>query len=104
LESNAKSKVNTAVEREMDMKEIFGNIRRCTKCILPETFPGIEFDEDGVCNYCWAYISMRAQQSRTGRDLMQPSIWFSLFFVGITIEKKALSQTHDPAFCCLKAL
>ncbi len=26
--------------------------RICTRCILPETFPGISFDEDGVCNYC----------------------------------------------------
>jgi hypothetical protein len=27
-------------------------LKRCTKCILPETFPGIEFDENDVCNYC----------------------------------------------------
>ena len=27
-------------------------MRRCTRCILPETFPGIQFDEDGVCQYC----------------------------------------------------
>ncbi|MFH1460552.1 MAG: hypothetical protein ABIG64_09330 [Candidatus Omnitrophota bacterium] len=27
-------------------------MRRCTKCILPETFPNISFDEAGVCNYC----------------------------------------------------
>lgn len=24
----------------------------CSSCVLPETFPGIEFDEDGKCNYC----------------------------------------------------
>ena len=24
----------------------------CSKCVLPESFPGIQFDEDGVCNYC----------------------------------------------------
>jgi tRNA(Ile)-lysidine synthase TilS/MesJ len=24
----------------------------CTHCILPDTFPGISFDEDGVCNHC----------------------------------------------------
>lgn len=24
----------------------------CSRCILPETFPGIEFDKDGVCNIC----------------------------------------------------
>lgn len=27
-------------------------IRRCKKCLLPETMPFIEFDDDGVCNYC----------------------------------------------------
>lgn len=25
---------------------------RCTQCVLPETFPGIRFDENGVCQYC----------------------------------------------------
>lgn len=28
------------------------NLRLCTRCILPETFPGISFDEEGVCNHC----------------------------------------------------
>ena len=27
-------------------------LKLCTKCILPESFPGIKFDESGVCNYC----------------------------------------------------
>lgn len=30
-------------------------LRRCTKCILPETMPYIAFDSDGVCNYCHHY-------------------------------------------------
>lgn len=30
-------------------------LRRCTRCILPETMPYIEFDEAGVCNYCHNY-------------------------------------------------
>jgi N-acetyl sugar amidotransferase len=29
--------------------------KRCTRCILPESFHGIEFDEQGVCNYCRFY-------------------------------------------------
>lgn len=24
----------------------------CSKCVLPETFPGIRFDENGVCSFC----------------------------------------------------
>lgn len=31
------------------------NLRRCTVCILPETMPYINFNQDGVCNYCRAY-------------------------------------------------
>ena len=27
-------------------------MKRCSKCILPETYAGINFDENGVCNYC----------------------------------------------------
>jgi hypothetical protein len=30
-------------------------LRRCTRCILPETMPFIAFDADGVCNYCTNY-------------------------------------------------
>lgn len=27
-------------------------MKLCTRCILPETFPGIQFDDEGVCQYC----------------------------------------------------
>ena len=30
-------------------------LRRCSRCILPETMPFISFDEQGVCSYCRAY-------------------------------------------------
>lgn len=30
-------------------------LRRCTRCILPETMPYISFDAKGVCNYCKHY-------------------------------------------------
>ena len=33
-------------------KDRIDAIRRCTRCILPESFPFIEFDEQGVCSYC----------------------------------------------------
>jgi len=47
--------VDLAAEREVAVEETFGDLRRCTRCILPETFPGIWFDENGVCNYCRDY-------------------------------------------------
>lgn len=32
--------------------ESIKKLKRCVKCILPETFPFIEFDGTGECNYC----------------------------------------------------
>lgn len=32
------------------------NLKRCSKCILPETMPFIRFDDNGVCNYCNNYV------------------------------------------------
>jgi hypothetical protein len=31
-------------------------LKRCSKCLLPETFPFIRFDAKGECNYCGRYI------------------------------------------------
>jgi hypothetical protein len=31
------------------------DMRRCSRCVLPETFPFIDFDDKGVCNYCRGY-------------------------------------------------
>ncbi len=30
-------------------------MKHCTRCVLPETFPGIRFNEDSVCNFCLNY-------------------------------------------------
>ncbi|MBN2467302.1 MAG: hypothetical protein JXD19_04050, partial [Deltaproteobacteria bacterium] len=30
-------------------------MRRCTCCIMPETVPGITFNEKGICSFCQAY-------------------------------------------------
>jgi glutamine---fructose-6-phosphate transaminase (isomerizing) len=35
--------------------ERINSLRRCNKCLLPETFPFIKYDERGICNYCNNY-------------------------------------------------
>ena len=34
------------------MTQYKSNLKKCTKCQLPETYETIEFDKDGVCNIC----------------------------------------------------
>lgn len=35
--------------------ESISKLKRCSKCILPSNFPYIDFDREGVCNYCRNY-------------------------------------------------
>jgi hypothetical protein len=42
-------------------------MRLCTRCILPESFPGISFDEQGVCNYCSTWRPERAAAAAKSR-------------------------------------
>ena len=42
-------------QKEKLLKYEHRNLKRCTKCILPETMPYISFDDKGVCNYCNNY-------------------------------------------------
>jgi asparagine synthetase B (glutamine-hydrolysing) len=51
-------------------------IKRCTKCILPETHTFINFDSDGVCNYCRDYEKRKSKIMKNGESelnhLIQP--------------------------------
>ncbi len=43
-----------SVREDQKNREVI-ELNRCTKCILPDTYPLIEFDSEGVCNYCREY-------------------------------------------------
>lgn len=45
---------NKNKEKKLEYNEL-NNIKRCSKCILPETMPFISFDDKGICNYCRNY-------------------------------------------------
>jgi len=68
-QDNESSKLREDVKQEMmrTWERLYSGelkLRRCTKCILPETTPFIEFDEEGVCNYCRSY----EERKRRGYD------------------------------------
>lgn len=48
-------------------------LRRCSKCLLPETFPFIEYDKSGICNYCNSYtIKNKPKPIEELFDLVKP--------------------------------
>lgn len=48
----AARRIESQADRFADLR---AGMRRCTKCLMPETMPFIDFDEAGVCNYCRHY-------------------------------------------------
>jgi glutamine---fructose-6-phosphate transaminase (isomerizing) len=65
LASPASSPMLEAQRKIEDKSERYRNamkaMRRCTKCILPETMPFIAYDADGICNYCHTYKPWKKQ-------------------------------------------
>lgn len=53
-----------------DFSPDINSLRRCTKCILPETMPFIEFDEDGACNYCQSYKKVELKGEAALREVV----------------------------------
>jgi hypothetical protein len=95
-------------------KESINQLRRCTKCLLPETFPFIEFDQNGVCNICKNYqpIAVKGTERLVGdikaRTVDQKSDYdclvafsggrdssYSLYYVKEKLGLKPLAFSYD---------
>lgn len=56
-ENNAKLSPETKKNMQENWQRLYslydsGQVKRCSRCLLPETMTFINFDQDGVCNYC----------------------------------------------------
>ncbi len=47
-------------------------LKRCTKCLLPETFPFIEFDSEGVCNICHSHTPREHKDIKELFQILDP--------------------------------
>jgi predicted PP-loop superfamily ATPase len=62
----------------------------CTNCVLPSSFPGIKFNNEGICNYC---------QSYTGHDrLIESKLNYRQKFLDLLKQKK-----NQTGYNCLMA-
>lgn len=68
---------------------------RCSTCLLPETFPGIKFDDDHVCDFCVEYRNKKpGSLSRRRRKWRRD--WFERY-----IEKKRSRRKRGNYDCLL---
>ncbi len=47
-------------------------MKRCSKCICPETYPGIQF-YDGICNFCLNYERQKPLGEKELRKILASS-------------------------------
>ena len=54
ITTNQNKLYDIITNEQEDLKRL-NSLKKCTKCVLPETYPFIDFDNEGVCNYCNSY-------------------------------------------------
>ncbi|HVS19549.1 MAG TPA: hypothetical protein VMT18_13165, partial [Planctomycetota bacterium] len=49
----------------VDHTKTAADMQRCTRCILPSSYPFMDFDAGGVCSYCrnWRKITVKGEQA-----------------------------------------
>src|SRR5882672_9375638 len=67
-------------------------MRRCPRCALPETFPGIEFHETEGCNYC-IYHTHFAQRQQRFREQLKAG------FEAVVEEARRTRDNHHAILC-----
>lgn len=48
------------------------DLKRCTKCLLPETYPFVKFDASGVCGYCRRWKRIQPKGRRALEEFVEP--------------------------------
>lgn len=88
-------------------------LKRCKKCILPETMPYIKFNSDGICNYCENYRIrnivkpkkdlfeiLKTYRKKQGADCIVPfsggrDSCYSLHLIIDELKMKPITYTYD---------
>jgi hypothetical protein len=61
-------------------------MKHCSRCVLPETFPGIQLDDEGLCQYC--------RHTPSGEDLANRKASLRAKFESLVRETKAAPGYH----------
>ncbi len=48
------------------------DLKRCTRCLLPETYPFVDFDAQGVCRYCRHWRRIQPKGRRALEEVVEP--------------------------------
>jgi glucosamine--fructose-6-phosphate aminotransferase (isomerizing) len=54
----------------LDSDPIYRGLHRCARCLLPDSFPNIRFDDSGVCNYCHSDTTFKEKGEQAFTELL----------------------------------
>jgi hypothetical protein len=63
-------------------------LKICSRCILPETFPGVTFNAEGICNHCQ---QLDGRQSKLAQDKKK----YEQKFLNLLEQLNQLNQTRN---------
>ena len=107
------SNKNFSSNQEKILENTKPHVVRCTKCVLPHTFPFIYFNEEGVCNYCLNYKNrsypkpkedflkiLENYKKKSGPDCIVPfsggrDSSYSLHVIINELKMKPITYTYD---------
>jgi len=91
--------------------ELIGELRRCTLCILPESFPKLTFNDQGICQLCSDHTQkelfgrekLKERLTSTNRSVLVPisggrDSMFALHYVVKELNIPAVTYTYDWGF------
>ena len=56
----------------MQCREAISLLRRCTRCVLPETVPFLEFDDNGICSDCRSFVPYTWKGTEAFHEAVRP--------------------------------
>ena len=70
LKETNQQKINNSFEIK-DHSSSSVNLKRCKKCVLPETYPYVDLDAKGVCRYCREHKPIKIKGEKLLLDEIQ---------------------------------
>jgi glutamine---fructose-6-phosphate transaminase (isomerizing) len=64
--------LDSFIEHVEQCRQRISGLKRCKKCLLPETFPFIDYDNEGICNYCRNYKILEFAGADKFKELLDP--------------------------------
>ncbi|MDY6934528.1 MAG: hypothetical protein SVZ03_09950 [Spirochaetota bacterium] len=62
--------ISSYLDQFHQKESVIDSLKRCSRCILPESMPLIKFNDQGICNYCTSYNRIELKGENALKELV----------------------------------